>query len=476
MSPGWEIVMTETTSGKLEISRRTLMSAAAASAAVSVVGWGVAGRADAGPGSAQAPAGAGHHHHAPLDRSRFRYPEGDPTYGASARVRPPSVRKNASAMSRQEMNRFSRAFRWAVAKGYFDVFNDEHFDHLRNRQHGADVQAGAPPSVVPGLAPSWGLRLLPWHRSFLLEAEAMLRAALHDRNRHERRDRGEADLLFLPYWDAAHEQDLPRWVKRLRPRGGTAIVPENLPPGHAGYGKPVGSRYRIEFNRWPGRWLVFDRLPPVEQIGRVLSHEDFPSFYAAIDLLPELVPAHAAEARQALAALAQKIPDNPDLRAILAATDPSYPRDPVSQLAAFNAFLAVGHLASLEAAKRHPDRELIRLIKSVYSAFRFPPHLVLHFWAAGLDPRNPNVRGTVSYFNELAVDPVFWMLHGELDRIWYTWETTHTGVPGLTGDDAVFQPLRPEEGRWYGGGRTYPLAQLVDHDALAYRYDRLFTV
>jgi hypothetical protein len=43
---------------------------------------------------------------------------------------------------------------------------------------------------------------------------------------------------------------------------------------------------------------------------------------------------------------------------------------------------------------------------------------VLNFWAAGLDPRNPNVRGTVSYFNELTVDPVFWMLHGELDRIW----------------------------------------------------------
>jgi hypothetical protein len=458
-------------SGKTELNRRTFLYAATATAAIGVAGLGALRRADAEVG---APLAA--HHHVAVDRSAFHYPEDDPAYGRSAGPRPRSVRKNASRMSRQEIHRFSRAFRWAVAKGYLDVFNDEHFDHMRNRNHGADVLAGAPPAVQPGEAPSWGFRLLPWHRSFLLEAEAMLKAALHDRNLYERRDPAEADLLFLPYWDATHDQDLPRWVTHLQPRGGTAIVPENLPPGHAGYGKPVGSRYRIDFNRWPGRWLVFDKLPPTDQIGRILSHDDFVGFHQAIDLVPEIVASQVPEAKQALATLAQKIPDNPDLQTILAATDPAYPRDAKSQLNAFNAFLAIGHLASLEAAKPRPDRELIGLIKSVYSAFRFPPYLVLHFWAAGLDPRNPNVRGTVSYFNELAVDPVFWMLHGELDRIWYTWETSHTGVPPLAGNDAVFQPLRPEEGRWYGGGRTYSLAELVDHQALAYRYDALFSV
>lgn len=75
------------------------------------------------------------------------------------------------------------------------------------------------------------------------------------------------------------------------------------------------------------------------------------------------------------------------------------------------------------------------------------------------------------------MDPVFWMLHGELDRIWYTWETTHTGVPPLQDKDAIFQPLRPEEGRWLARrGRTYTLNQLVDHQALAYTYDALYTV
>jgi tyrosinase-like protein len=187
------------------------------------------------------------------------------------------------------------------------------------------------------------------------------------------------------------------------------------------------------------------------------------------------VPEQAEEAKQGLIGLARKIPNDPNLRIILAATQPSYPKDADSQLAAFNAFLGVGHLASLEDVKRFPDEDLIRLIKSVYSVFRFPPHLVLHFWSAGLDPHNPNVRGTVSYFNELVVDPVFWMLHGELDRIWYTWETTHSGVPPLGGEDAVFQPLRPEEGAWYGGGRTYELGELVAHESLPYRYAALFT-
>jgi hypothetical protein len=467
--------MTET-SGKTGVSRRTFLYAATATTAVGVAGWGAARGADAGASAPQDAATAAHHHHAAVDHRAFRYPQGDPAYGQLGAKRPRSVHKSASRMSRQEIRRFSRAYRWAVAKGYFDVFNDEHFDAMRNRHHGADVLAVAPPAVFPGETPEWGFRLLPWHRSFILEAEAMLKAALAERNRRERRDPSEADLLFLPYWDATHDQDLPGWVKRLRPRGGTAIVPEGLPPGHAGYGKPVGSRYRIEFNRWPGRWLVFDQLPPVDQIGRILAHDDFVSFYQAIDLLPEIVQEQAPAAKQALAALAVKIPDNPHLQLILAFIDPAYPKDAESQLAAFNAFLAIGHLASLEAAKPRPDRELIRLIKTLYSAFRFPPHLVLHFWAAGLDPRNPNVRGTVSYFNELCVDPVFWMLHGELDRIWYTWETTHAGVPPLQDKDAIFQPLRPEEGRWYGGGRTYTLNQLVDHQALAYEYDTLYTV
>jgi hypothetical protein len=99
-----------------------------------------------------------------------------------------------------------------------------------------------------------------------------------------------------------------------------------------------------------------------------------------------------------------------------------------------------------------------------------PAHVALHLWAGGLNPANPDVRGTVTYFNELAVDPAFWMLHTELDRWWYTWEQSHTGLPQLTGDDAQFQPLTPQEGAWYRGGHTYSLTQLAATRDLPYRY------
>ena len=84
------------------------------------------------------------------------------------------------------------------------------------------------------------------------------------------------------------------------------------------------------------------------------------------------------------------------------------------------------------------------------------------------------MRGTVTYFNELTVDPVFWMLHGELDRYWYTWEKAHADTPPLQGDDRSFNPLTASEGAWYGGGKTYTLDDLTAHDALPYVYDVLF--
>jgi hypothetical protein len=141
----------------------------------------------------------------------------------------------------------------------------------------------------------------------------------------------------------------------------------------------------------------------------------------------------------------------------------------------FNSFLALGYKAAKERAADAPDMELFNAIKAMYDAVRFPPHLVLHFWAGGLDPENPDLRGTLTYFNELVVDPVFWMLHTELDRYWYTWGLSHEGGHELTGEDATFQPMRPLEGAWYGGGRLYRLDQLTDVPGLPYRYDRVFS-
>ena len=393
-----------------------------------------------------------------------------PAQAANAQ-RPTVVRKSASDMTPAEINRFRRAFSYAVRKGYFDVFSAEHYDQMRNRQHGADVLATAPPSAKLGETPAWGQRLLPWHRAFILEAEDMLRDALRERNRREGRDPREANRLFIPHWDAAGDGRLALWVRAFKPRGGRGVVPPDIPRGHAAYGKPVGSSYRVRFGRWPGGNILFDRTPPADQISRIVGQADFNGFLQALDVVPEVVQTALPAAKLGLQTLVRMIPGDPNLQTVIAATSPTYPKDPASQLAAFNALMAVGSLATTSAAADRPDRGLIAAVEALFAAFRFPPHFALHFYAGGLHPNNPDVRGTVTYFNELAVDPAFWMLHAELDRYWFTWQQSHDSGPALQGADAQFQPLTRREARRYGGGRRYELAELTRIRDLPYRYD-----
>jgi hypothetical protein len=395
--------------------------------------------------------------------------------GGKAPVTAPRiVRRSASALGAEEIDRFRRAFGYAVEKGYFDVFNDEHYDHLRNRNHGADVLATSP-MTAEVMPTSWGYRLLPWHRSFLLEGEAMLRAALRERDAAEGRDPAEAELLFIPYWDAAHEQGLPDWVLAFQPKGGTAIVPPGLPEGHAGYGKQVGERYDIAFGRWPGKNLAFDTLQSAALVGRILAKGEFTDFYDALDATPEIQVQNYPKAQAGLETLKIKLPNDPAVQTLVDAFSQAPGGSSGDTEGTINALFEIGWEAAVEADKASPDEALIAAVKDVYSLFDFVPHLRMHLWAGGLDPANPNVRGTVTYFNELCVDPVFWMLHAEIDRYWYTWETNHAGKPPLSGDDAVFAPLTAEEAKWYGGGTTYALDALTDHAGLAYTYDAPFT-
>lgn len=384
----------------------------------------------------------------------------------------PVVRKSASALSEEEIDRFERAFGYAVEKGFFDIFNDEHYDHERNRNHGADVLATSPMTAM-SMPTEAGYRLLPWHRSFLLEAEKMLREALRKRDVEEGKDPSEADLLFIPYWDAAHEQSLPAWVLAFEPQGGTAIAPPGLPPGHAGYGTPVGERYTIVFGRWPKGNLVFDTLQAPDYVSRILKKNTFLDFYDAIDASPEVVIANVGKAQAALMKLQMLKPNDPAVQTLSSALS-SPPMDAEAQIETVNALFSLGYDAAVEVRKPTPDAEIVDAVLDLYSVFNFIPHLRMHLWAGGLSPDDANIRGTVTYFNELAVDPVFWMLHAEIDRYWATWSQTHSDPPPLQGDDRLFQPLKPDEGAWYGGGKSYTLDELLDEEHLPYHYDALF--
>jgi hypothetical protein len=382
-------------------------------------------------------------------------------------------RRSASALSAAEIDRFERAFAYAVAKGLFDPFNDEHYNHEKQRHHGADVMASSPIMVMQ-MSQASGYRLLPWHRSFLIEAEAMLRAALRQRDAEEGKDPSEADLLFIPYWDASHEQGLPAWVEDFQPKGGTAIVPPDLPMGHAGYGKPVGDRYDIVFGRWPGGNLVFKTLETPDYMARILAKTTFVDFYDAIDATPEIVFSNYGKAMAGLETLSMKLPNDTSVQKLTTAFSMGPSAGSSGDVDTTNALFEIGWEAAIEAQKPAPDQGLVSAVEDVYSVFNFMPHLRMHLWAGGLSPTNANVRGTVTYFNELAVDPVFWMLHADLDRTFYTWQKTHGDAPPLTGDDTIFTPLSSDEGAWYGGGKTYTLDSLMALDTLPYTYDALY--
>lgn len=390
--------------------------------------------------------------------------EHDHTYEAGE----PVVRRSASEMTPDEIDRFQRAFEYAVSQGYFDDFNDSHNNHHHQRHHGADVLATSPITIMV-MPREYGFRLLPWHRAFLLEAETMLREALRERNLAESRDPAEADLLFIPYWDAAHDQALPQWVLDFQPMGGEAPGAEGLPEGHAGYGTPVDGRYGIEFGRWPGQNPSFDTLNTPEHIGRILANDDFEGFYDALDTNPEIVPANIQRATNGLGTLATMMPDNEAVKTLIDSfSNPS--SDSEDQLETTNALFELAHLEALETRKPEPDMAIVDAVEDVFSLFEFMPHVRMHLWAGGLHPTDASVRGTVTYFNELTVDPVFWMIHSEIDRIWYTWEIGHDEAPPLTDEDAVFEPLA-HVGHWYGGGWTFSIDELTDHENLGYTYE-----
>ncbi len=58
-------------------------------------------------------------------------------------------------------------------------------------------------------------------------------------------------------------------------------------------------------------------------------------------------------------------------------------------------------------------------------------HNLVHMW----------FNGTMSNVPTAPADPMFWMHHAEIDRIWWIWQQSHPGQdPVLTGADAVLDP------------------------------------
>ncbi len=72
------------------------------------------------------------------------------------------------------------------------------------------------------------------------------------------------------------------------------------------------------------------------------------------------------------------------------------------------------------------------------------------------------VGGTMSFIATAPADPIFWMHHANIDRLWWQWQQTHSGVnPSLTGSG----PTSPVMDPW---STTEP--QTRDITAMGYTY------
>ena len=99
------------------------------------------------------------------------------------------------------------------------------------------------------------------------------------------------------------------------------------------------------------------------------------------------------------------------------------------------------------------------------------PHNLVHVWVGGVfgDPKN-EILGTMSGITA-PNDPVFWLHHANIDRIWIEWQRRHG------------RSYLPLAGGHYGqnlDGLMWPFhtiginvtpRSLLDHHALGYTYD-----
>ena len=124
----------------------------------------------------------------------------------------------------------------------------------------------------------------------------------------------------------------------------------------------------------------------------------------------------------------------------------------------------------------------LSMASSNYTTFRQieGPHGAAHVW----------VGGHVGNASIAPRDPLFWLIHANVDRLWAEWIKQHQGAPG-------FQPFLPVSGgpaghnlndtMWPWNGTTVPFgvlpwtvtpenirpADLLDHRVLGYFYDTI---
>src|SRR5262249_45837151 len=81
----------------------------------------------------------------------------------------------------------------------------------------------------------------------------------------------------------------------------------------------------------------------------------------------------------------------------------------------------------------YPTQESIRELfapsapydPSIYDLFRYRieygPHAFMHTWVGGYNPTTTDC-GHMSFFETSVNDPIFWLHHANIDRLWAQWQ------------------------------------------------------
>jgi len=115
---------------------------------------------------------------------------------------------------------------------------------------------------------------------------------------------------------------------------------------------------------------------------------------------------------------------------------------------------------------------------AVHGGLESQPHDMVHVYVGGSDPSNPQLPGLMSDPDTAGLDPIFWLHHGNIDRLWEVWRqnpATHTDPtdahwlngPTSLGERAFAMPM-PDGTSW-----TYTPSDMADLAKLNYTYDDL---
>jgi len=106
------------------------------------------------------------------------------------------------------------------------------------------------------------------------------------------------------------------------------------------------------------------------------------------------------------------------------------------------------------------------------------PHDYVHGLVGGGDPQNPQLPGLMSDPDTAGLDPIFWLHHANIDRLWQVWrQNPATNVnptdanwingPASIGERVFSMPM-PDGQSW-----DYAPGDMVDLGSLGYTYDDL---